>query len=505
MWRALATKIARFLVPVVGLVVLAAPQARETRHGVGLTSWLVVVDDPSSFDARTVVRRHGGAITREIPAIGVFVVVGDPGLGERLAAVPGIESVALSDEARASNAPARRGPRTTAVGIHGRSMAGYRARAPGLEAGADLPIDDDFYFGAQWSLDAIDVSKAWAAGQRGAGVRVAVLDTGVDPTHPDLAANLNLALARSFVPGQTWDVSTDAVQNVDHGTHVAGIIAAADNGFGIIGVAPAAEIVPVQVLARPSGHGSPDAAIAGIVYAANIGADVINLSVEYRRNRHGGINDRGTEDPSDDVPYTARDAALLMKAFSLATTYAHARGCTMIASGGNDAVDEDDERDEFVLPRDAPHVLGIAATGPLGWALDFETNLDLPTFYTNYGRSVIDLSAPGGNLDFDLLASGAVCTVGSGAVSSTLPCWFFDGVLSTAPVQGGFLYEFRRGTSMAAAHVSGVAALIIGRHGGAIPPGLVAARLRWSADDLGERGADAFYGRGRVNAYRAVQ
>ena len=118
---------------------------------------------------------------------------------------------------------------------------------------------------------------------------------------------------------------------------------------------------------------------------------------------------------------------------------------------------------------------------------------------------MIDLSAPGGNLDFDLLHSGAICTSAPARVLPTLPCWFFDGVLSTAPVKGGFLYEFRRGTSMATAHVSGVAALIIGRHGEAMHPEDVAARLRSSADDLGERGKDAFYGRGRVNAYRAVQ
>ena len=72
-------------------------------------------------------------------------------------------------------------------------------------------------------------------------------------------------------------------------------------------------------------------------------------------------------------------------------------------------------------------------------------------------------------------------------------------------MQGGFLYEFRRGTSMATAHVSGVAALIIGRNGGAMHPAHVEARLRASADGLGKKGTDAFYGRGRVNASRAVQ
>jgi subtilisin family serine protease len=333
---------------------------------------------------------------------------------------------------------------------------------------------------------------------------VAVLDTGVDPTHPDLAANVNVGLAASFVPGQTWDVSTDAVQNFDHGTHVAGIIAAADNGFGIIGVAPEAEIVPVQVLRRPSGLSPPDAVIAGIVYAADVGSDVINLSLAYLRVRHGGVNDLGTEDPGDDVAYTAREAAALKKAFIRACDYAHARGCTLVAAASNSATDADHDRDGLVLPRDAPHVISVAATGPLRWILDPDANVDLPAFYTNYGQSVIDLSAPGGNIDFELLTSGELCTVNSGPISVTLPCWFFDGVLSTAPLQGGFLYEFRQGTSMAAAHVSGVAALIIGQNGGAMAPAQVVARLRLSADDLGKSGKDDFYGLGRVNAYRAV-
>lgn len=81
----------------------------------------------------------------------------------------------------------------------------------------------------------------------------------------------------------------------------------------------------------------------------------------------------------------------------------------------------------------------------------------------------------------------------------------FDGVLSTAPVKiTPYPYEFRRGTSMASAHVSGVAALVIGSNGGAMNPEHVKARLRAAADDLGAAGKDAFYGLGRINALSAV-
>jgi len=138
-------------------------------------------------------------------------------------------------------------------------------------------------------------------------------------------------------------------------------------------------------------------------------------------------------------------------------------------------------------------------------ALDAGVSLDTPAVYSNYGQSVMELSAPGGNVHWGLIASNVLCTLTSGPVSVTYPCWFFDGVVSTAPVAGGFLYEFRAGTSQASAHVSGVAALIIGKNGGSMHPAHVRARLRGSAEDLGQRGKDEFYGLGRVNAFRAVQ
>lgn len=470
--------------------------ARSSNGG----TWLVVGEHHTGLDGDALALLSGGTLIREIRAIGIYTLTGDAGVGRRLAADRRLRVVRVANadvQAASSAAPLSALPSRGVISHPRTQFAEQSLTLP--------PVDDDFFFAGQWALDAIDAPEAWATGERGRGVRVAVLDTGIDPTHPDLAANVNVALARSFVPGQTWDVSTDPTIAVDHGTHIAGIIAAADNAFGIIGVAPEAEIVPVQVLRRPAGKGDLADVIAGIVYAADIDADVINLSLAFSWFHSGDINDQGTEDPGDDIVYTAADVAALMVAVNRATEYAHARGATIITGTGNGATDGNHDKDALFLPRDSPHVITVGGTGPLGWALDASVSVDTPGVYSNYGQSIVDLSAPGGNLHWGLIASNQLCTVTSGPLSVTYPCWFFDGVLSTAPVAGGFLYQFRAGTSQATAHASGVAALIIGKNGASMDPSNVRARLRASADDLGKKGKDQFYGLGRVNAFRAVQ
>lgn len=128
------------------------------------------------------------------------------------------------------------------------------------------------------------------------------------------------------------------------------------------------------------------------------------------------------------------------------------------------------------------------------------TSLDVPAPYTNYGRSVIDLAAPGGSLDLDALlappSTWTYCTI-----VVTGPCFAFDMV--AGPTSGGWSVGF--GTSAAAPHVAGVAALVIGMHGRRMPPSEVKTILQSSADDLGQPGVDEFYGHGRVNASRAVR
>ncbi len=156
------------------------------------------------------------------------------------------------------------------------------------------------------------------------------------------------------------------------------------------------------------------------------------------------------------------------------------------------------------IPAQSANVIAVAATGPVGFALG-ATNFSRPASYTNFGQSAIDFGAPGG--DF-VLPGNAVCTVPRIPSGTLLNfCFAFDLVLSPGTRKGvsNAGYFFAAGTSMAAPHVAGVAALIIGKSGGSMKPAQVEAALRASADDLGKPGNDDFYGKGFVNALRAVQ
>ncbi|WP_158679965.1 S8 family serine peptidase [Deinococcus sp. NW-56] len=342
-----------------------------------------------------------------------------------------------------------------------------------------------------WGLDAVNAPEAWAAGVKGKGVRIAVLDSGIDRTHPDLVGNLNAGLSESFVPNEEYFVRPGVFFN--HGTHVAGTIAASDNNVGVIGVAPEAEIVAVKVLSEYSGSGSFGGIIAGIMYAADIGSDVINMSLGATLQKRGFTDDNGTpDDPKDDffVPGSAKDVAELTTALSRATTYAHRKGVTMIASEGNDAIDKDHSADVISVPADSAHVLSISATAPEGWAKTPTVNLNGLSSYSNYGASAVNFAAPGG--DFDLPGND-VCTVGS----VRQLCYAFDMVFST--VAGG-RYSWSAGTSMAAPHASGIAALIIGQNGGQMNPAQVASEMAKRAQDFGKQGNDPAYGGGLVHS-----
>jgi subtilisin family serine protease len=182
----------------------------------------------------------------------------------------------------------------------------------------------------------------------------------------------------------------------------------------------------------------------------------------------------------------------------------------VIASSGNDATDHDKGSPFVTVPAQSQHVIAVSATGPVGFAVNFPngaTNFSRPASYTNFGKSVVDFGAPGGDGVFE--PASQICSVPrlpAGTGSVTTNCFVFDFVISPgglAPLNGS--YFFAAGTSMAAPHVAGVAALIIAKNGGSMKPAQVEAKLRQSADDLGKRGNDEFYGAGFVNALRAVQ
>lgn len=335
-----------------------------------------------------------------------------------------------------------------------------------------LPPDsgnDDPFFDLQWGHVPVGAVEAWEAGVTGEGVRVAVLDTGFDLDHPDLEPNINLDLS--------WDFTGEGLgytlpDTFSHGTHVAGTIAAADNGFGTIGVAPDAELVLVKVLGD-EGEGSFEDVFAGIAHAADVDADVMNLSLGAMAPR----NEDGNE------------ITTLANAMNKAVTYAHQQGTTVVVSAGNDAEDLDGDGNMVRFLTSAAHAVGISAYAPTGWAsLNWDGNFFVPASYTNYGTSMVDFAAPGGDTAYP---GNENCVVGG----LDRPCWVFDLVFSTG--NGGWYWS--GGTSMAAPHATGVAALIISENGGEMKPAHVERELRKRAIDAGKPGADDYFGRGAVH------
>lgn len=340
---------------------------------------------------------------------------------------------------------------------------------------AGITPSDETYFFLQWHLEAIEAPAAWDTGWTGAGVRIAVVDGGMPWEHIDIAPNLDVAASASFVPGFDFHEDTTFWR---HAGHVAGIAAAPDNGVGTIGVAPEATIIGVKVLHDDWGYFSW--IIQGIEYASRSlvegggGADIINMSLL------GYI-------------WKARGAGPLVAALNKTINTATKRGVLVISAAGNDAFNFDHSWDIIVAPAESGNGIAISATGPVGWALG-ETNFRHFASYSNYGQSLVHVAAPGGDW---IYPGDEICTVGI----VTRSCWVFDMVFS---VYGGTTdYGWASGTSMATPAAAGVAALIKQRFPD-ISVGKWKNKLANSADDEGKPGHDALYGRGFVNARRAV-
>jgi len=327
-----------------------------------------------------------------------------------------------------------------------------------------LPSDfvspaDAIMYPYQWHLRAIGAEQAWDAGRLGSPkVTVAVIDTGVDYQHIDLVGRVDLARSVSFVPSDDADVDTifPGTHHVTdlyyHGTHVAATISS--NAHVAAGVTARVTIMGVKVLSR-WGEGTFSAVLDGVVWAADHGADVANMSIGDTLFKTGN----------------GRYAALMQQAFN----YAHRKGTLVVVSAGNEGRDLDSDRNAYKMYCDAPNVVCVSATGPD----------DQITWYSNYGRSAITVAAPGGTIPDRVWAA---CS----RTSLLVPfCQNSDEVL-------GLL-----GTSMATPHVSGLAALIVEDVGHG-KPSQVKARLQQSAEDLGTPGTDPFYGKGRISVPRAL-
>jgi len=402
-----------------GSVARAAVQPTEDVH-------LLVhfVRGLSAGDRAAAVAAIGGSVEGEIPALGVTRAVvaiergGDP--VQLISALESRRDVALVErDAR----------------VH-------------LDFSPNDPLwSTDPYVGlGQWGARKIQLDRALDLVGSTAPVTVAIIDTGVDAGHPDLAGRV--LPGTTLLSSQTGGCNADAIGTDDnsHGTHVAGIIAAnANNGIGIAGIAANAKVLPIKAL-DCTGSGSVSDIAQGIVYAVDHGARVINISLG-----------------------SSTDSATMQSAVSYATS----RSVIVIAAAGNCGSLSMRCFNTLNLPEypaATPGVIGVGAT----------TIDDTIASFSTQGPQVA-VSAPGVR------------------IVSTVPHY-----ATYQSDHGGPLnYAAFSGTSQATPFVSGLAALLLG-----IDPTLttaqLAARIASSADDLGVPGVDIAYGAGRINALRAV-
>lgn len=351
--------------------------------------------------------------------------------------------------------------------------------------------------GQQWDMAMIKADQAHHVDKGSSRVLVGVLDSGIDPNHPNLTGALDRSASAGCVSGvpdtseAAWEPTTSP-----HGTHVAGTIAAADDGTGTTGVAPGVRVASVKVV-DDDGYIYPEAAVCGFMWAAQEGMTIANNSYSV-----------------DPWLFTCENVVgqhVIYQAVDRAVTYATQHGVLSLAAAGNlgvdltspgqdsrspDNVDAGDQQQRQLsdscvqLPAGIPGVITVSAVG----ADKVKAN------YSSYGLGAVGVTAPGGD-PLQRAADGSKC------------------VLSTVP--GG--YASSCGTSMAVPHASGVVALLASTHPDATPKQLtqllfaqadpIACPADYDLNDTGTQDAyctgdstyNSFYGHGLVDALAAVR
>ncbi len=441
-----------------------ADQARTVVRDGQLMSYVAVLDPGAAAmtQAGRAVRAAGGVVIQTWPQIGVLIshartaafrqdLLAEPGSGIRAV---GASRTATVTEGSPVSAQAKRGPQFT--------------ESLGLASKAIDPLEKP-----QWNMQQIKAPQAQQISDGSSKVLVGVLDSGIEATHPDLAANLDPAASVSCVSAGRPDQSPAAAgpTNSNHGTHVAGVIAAARNGQGIVGVAPKVRIASVKVV-NDQGFIYPEYAICGFMWSGIKKMNITNNSYYI--------------DPwlywCDDQP----DQHAVAWAVRRAISWSRSQGVLSVAAAGNGSTDLAHKTIDASSPNDSKattRILNnnchdIPAEVPGVIAVSSTTRFEELSYFSNYGLGIVDLTAPGSDI-----------------VSTVL----------------GGRYASLSGTSMASPHVSGVAALLASNHPTATP-GSLGWMLRNQARDLacpserctGPAQRNSYFGEGVANAQRAV-
>ncbi|MFC7844852.1 S8 family serine peptidase [Streptomyces sp. NPDC057382] len=477
----------------------AAPQAEgATRTADAPTLAYVVntkVDRHTIASVKEAIGKAGGSVVATYERIGVIVVhSSNPDFAKTVRTARGVQSAGAT-----RTAPLSAAGTTDEGAVEYLSAAqAERTRAASAQTPESEPLEAD-----QWDLRAIGADKAAKIDPGSRKVTVAVIDTGVDDTHPDIAPNFSPGQSANCAGGKAdttegaWRPYTPADY---HGTHVAGEIAAARNGVGVAGVAPGVKVSSINVTDRASGLFYPESVVCAFVFAADHGVEITNNSYYVDPWLYNCM-----EDP---------DQRAVVDAVNRAQLYAQRKGTLNVASAGNSNHDLDadaivdttspndttpvertiDPHECFDIPTQLPGVVTVSATG-----VD-----NLKSYYSTYGKGVVDVAAPGGDRRYQIPDTPSK----DGRILSTLP----NGA-----------YGFLQGTSMASPHVAGVAALLKSKHPWA-PPAVLQALLKAQADRTacpesydqdgngtqdavceGGPAVNGFYGHGIVNALRAVE
>ncbi len=472
-------------------VLLGAPAAATGADVAGGQREYVVLAETgaASADVLAAIAAAGGTVTARNTAIGTFTVLApDKGFVE---AVSKSKAVLGAAGQRAIGripgaAPARvADPEVEQIHKGGKALGLHHGGKP---ARMD-PLDS-----LAWGLTMVKADKARKVNDGSRKVLVGILDSGIDTSHPDLAGQVETRLSRNFttdipevdgpceVPSCKDPASAD---DSGHGTHVAGTVAAAANGLGVSGIAPGVRLVSIRG-GQDSGYVFLQPVVDALVYGANIGVDVINMSFYVDPWLYNCL-----ANPADS-PESQLEQRTIIQAMNRALNYAHRKNVTLIGSLGNNHEDLGHPRTDLSspdfppgvayprpidnatcvdLPVEGPHVIGVSALGPSTAKAD----------YSNYGLEQISLSAPGGYFR-DGFGTPTFRTNGN-QILSTYPLHvlqeggFVDAAGNITPdgVAVGVMkdckgskcgfYAYLQGTSMASPHVTGVAALAVSRFG----------------------------------------